>query len=179
MFPEPDPIEGSDDEKKRFYRIRNAAYSDIEEADRLVRADKSVVHSRNGIGETALHFLVVENDVHSVEWLYEHGADINTRNDFGATPLLEAATLGYVEMCRWLLDHGADLKPRDQYEDSALSAAAKARRYRVVRMLIDKIRDDEDVNTYFDSFSTEEVLQQDGKTAKLLVRRGLRARERE
>lgn len=36
----------------------------------------------NGIGETGLHFLAVENDGAAVAWLHARGSDLNTRDPF-------------------------------------------------------------------------------------------------
>ena len=108
LFPEPEPESRSQEELDRFYRIRNAAYEDREKAARLIKEDPTILDARNGIGETALHFLAVENEMDSVAWLYDQGAEIDTRNDFEATPLIEAAGSGHLDLCRWLLDRGAD-----------------------------------------------------------------------
>lgn len=161
---------------ERFYLIRNAAYSDLEAAERLVREDPSLVHARNGIGETAFHFLVVEDAHKPVQWLFARGSDINTTNDFGSTPLLEAAGLGYVEMCRWLLANGADMRIKNQYDDTALSQAAQSEQRETLELLLARLPSDEDINMYFDSLNVSVLFDRNGHIAELLQQRGLRIR---
>ena len=75
----------------RFYQLRNAAYADRSAARELIANDASIVEAKNSIGETALHFLVVENQLEAVEFLAQHGSDVNNRNDFGTPAIIEAA----------------------------------------------------------------------------------------
>ena len=71
----------------RFYAFRDAVWCDKAEAARLLAEDPSLIAVRNSIGETVMHYLAVENERASVEWLLDRGADVNTRNNFGSTPL--------------------------------------------------------------------------------------------
>ncbi len=107
-----------------FYELRDAVSSDRATAARLVASNPGIVHARNSIGETALHFLAVENDLEGVTWLIRQGADINTRNNFEATPLMEAASLNYVALCRFLLAQGADVFAKDKNDGTVFSAAS-------------------------------------------------------
>ena len=95
----------------RFYALRNAAYADLAAARELIASDASIVEAKNSIGETALHFLVVENQLAAVEFLAQHGSDVNNRNDFGTPAIIEAAQLGYREMVKLLADLGAVTDP--------------------------------------------------------------------
>ncbi|MBW4472933.1 MAG: ankyrin repeat domain-containing protein [Stenomitos rutilans HA7619-LM2] len=90
----------------QFYELRDAAFVDPNAAEDFLSEYPSSIHAKNSIGETALHFLAVENAIESVRSLLEQGADINTTNNFGDTPLSEAASLGYLELYRFLLDNG-------------------------------------------------------------------------
>ena len=96
----------------RFYFLRDAIFNDWNIAQALVEQDATIIEARSGIGETALHYLCVENHLEGVRWLLERGAHINTRNDFQGTPLIDAASLGYMELCRFFLDSGADFPRR-------------------------------------------------------------------
>lgn len=158
----------------RFYAIRNAAFADREEAARLLAEDPTLIAVTNSIGETPLHFLVVEDDRPSVEWLMERGAEVDTRNNFGATPLMEAASLGYLEMCEFLLSRGADIEARSGDGDTALSEAAQSGQQAVVAMLLKRVPQESDINTYFRPLVAEMVLDSSGAVADLLESRGLR-----
>lgn len=45
----------------KFCEIRNAFLEDVTAASGLVMADRTLLDARNGIGETPLHWLVVED----------------------------------------------------------------------------------------------------------------------
>lgn len=92
---------------ERFYHLRNAAYANLPLARKLIQDDPTIVSARNSLGETALHFLVVENQSEAVEFLAKHGSDVNTKNDFDASAIVEATRLGCVEMVDLLLNLGA------------------------------------------------------------------------
>ncbi len=93
--------------EERIIQLINAFMEDTEHALHLLSEDPGLVQEKTSIGETALHFLAVENQLEAVEMLHERGADINTVNDCGGTPLSDAASLGCVEMVQILLERGA------------------------------------------------------------------------
>lgn len=88
---------------ERFYALRNAAYADLPLARKLIKQDPSIVSAKNSLGETALHFLAVENQLEAVEFLAQHGSDINNQNEFGTSVLVEVAQIGHMEMVDLLL----------------------------------------------------------------------------
>ena len=124
-----------------------------------------------------MHFLVVENAHHAVEFLRSHGSAIDTENDFGNTPLVDAATLGYLEMCRYLVDRGANVRHVSaESGDSAFSRAASAERIDVLSYLLGLLSPDEDLNFLFSDVDAEVILDYHACSAELLVSRGLRRR---
>ena len=61
-----------------WYELRDAiAGRDFATAAATIQIDPALIKTTHGIGETALHFLAVENDAMGVAWLDEQGADIN------------------------------------------------------------------------------------------------------
>jgi ankyrin repeat protein len=60
-------------------------------------------------GETALHFLAIENAIEGVRWLRERGASINTVDAFGEPLIFSVAQLGYKDLFSWHVRQGADL----------------------------------------------------------------------
>ena len=104
------------DTDPRWYAFRNTVRArQYGEAQKLLDADRKLLDLRNGTGETALHWLAVENEQNCVAWLRLKGADINTKNKFGTPVIFEVAQLGYKDLLRWFVDVGADLKAVDQY----------------------------------------------------------------
>ena len=70
--------------RSSWYEWRDAiAGRDFATAATFIQMDPELIQKTNGIGETVLHFLAVENDAMGVAWLDEQGADINCENDFG------------------------------------------------------------------------------------------------
>ena len=62
---------------------------------------------RTGIGETALHYLAVENYAEAVQLLIDLGASVRVGNDFGASALSEAIKVGATETVAVLRRAGA------------------------------------------------------------------------
>jgi ankyrin repeat protein len=103
-----------------WYEFRNAVYShDFVRAEELLRSQPGLLHFANGIGETVLHFLAVENDQEAVAWLHARGADIDTKNTFGTPVLFEVASLGYKDLFQWFVAKGANVRATDS-EDQDL-----------------------------------------------------------
>ena len=63
---------------------------------------------RRGGGLTPLVFAVRANDLDSVRFLLEAGADVNQVTNYGWSPLLVATQNRYYQLGSYLLDHGAD-----------------------------------------------------------------------
>jgi ankyrin repeat protein len=63
-------------------------------ARKLVRDHPEVLNLRTGLGETALHYLAVENCADAVQLLIELGAEVNVTNQFGASALEEVIRVG-------------------------------------------------------------------------------------
>jgi len=101
------------DVRPEWYQLRDALeQTDFVAAAALLAKDPRLIDERNGIGETVLHFLAVENNQPAVEWLHARRADPNATNEFGVPLLFEVAELGYRDLFVWLLEHGADPNKR-------------------------------------------------------------------
>jgi len=100
--------------RPEWYQFRDVLErADFSAASTLLDRDSSLLHEGNGIGESVLHFLAVENNQPAIEWLHARGADLNTTNEFGTPLLFEVAQLGYRDLLLWLIEHGADPKKKD------------------------------------------------------------------
>ena len=86
---------------------------DFTRAAFLLAGAPDLIGRKNGIGETCLHWLAVEDDLDAVKWLFGHGSDLNCSNGFGTPLVFEVALLGYTELFRWLIANGADPAQRD------------------------------------------------------------------
>lgn len=98
----------------RWYQLRDAVLERRhDDAAALVEQDPGLLSLNNGIGETVLHFLAVENDLEGVAWLHARGADLHTKNKFGTPALFEVAQLEYRALYTWFVSHGADRAATD------------------------------------------------------------------
>jgi ankyrin repeat protein len=91
----------------RLTELIDAAVENPDLARKLVEADPTILDLRTGIGETALHFLAVENYGGGVQVLIDLGASVNVTNEFGATPLEEALSIKAMEAVDVLQRAGA------------------------------------------------------------------------
>lgn len=74
---------------------------------KLVAEHPEVLNLRTGLGETALHYLAVENYADAVQLLIELGAEVNVRNNFGKSALQEAIQVGATQTVEVLQLAGA------------------------------------------------------------------------
>lgn len=98
-----------------------------------LRADPSLLDLRDGMGETALHYLVIERERLAVTALLEAGANVNTADDSGDTALCSAVRLGYTDIAAFLLERGAD---PNMGATAPLHYAIQSRRRDLVDLLI-------------------------------------------
>jgi hypothetical protein len=102
-----------------WYALRNAIYAgDFAAAEDLLSQNPSLPTLRNGIGETVLHFLAVENRSEGVAWLHSRGFSLNEKNRFGTPMIFEVACLEYRDLFIWFVEQGADLTATDGEGDN-------------------------------------------------------------
>jgi ankyrin repeat protein len=87
-------------------------------------------------GETALHWLAIENHVAGVRFLLARRAAVDEPTNSGETPLMSAARLGYVELCSVLLQAGANVNAVDENQDSVVHHAAASGNVEVLKLLV-------------------------------------------
>jgi ankyrin repeat protein len=163
----------SEIDRNRFYEIRNAFLEDVAAASALVEADRTLLDVRSGIGETPLHWLVVEDVIPAVTELIRLGAEVDCTNEFGATALMEAAQLGYIEMCGLLLAHGASPRYMSSRGESPLCHAARSRQIETLQVLLTRFEDSEDLRPYFDDLDLDMIFDISDTVTDLLRSRGL------
>ena len=84
-----------------------AAVREPNRARELVKNHPESLELRTGLGETAMHYLAVENYAEAVQLLLELGSNVNTKNMFGQSALLETITVHADEACAVLRRAGA------------------------------------------------------------------------
>src|SRR5687767_2797436 len=88
-------------------KLMQFAVRDPKLARKLVKDHPEALSLRTGLGETALHYLAVENHADAVQLLIDLGADVNVKNEFGASALEEAIKVGANETVEVLRRDGA------------------------------------------------------------------------
>lgn len=126
--------------KKNWYELRNALFErEYELASRLLQEDPGLIAARDGLGETVLHHLAVENELAGVEWLCKRGAALNTKNDFGTPVIFEVAQLGYKELFLWFLQNGADAFCRDGEDQDLLAYLREYEKEDMVQFALENV----------------------------------------
>jgi ankyrin repeat protein len=120
---------------KELLEFIDAAVRDQAKAVEMLRAKPDLILRRNRLGETALHFLTVENFTAGVEFLCNHGAEVDNVDIWNATPLLHASCLGHEDLVRILLAHGANPNVTDDTYETPLSWALFSGNKRIEEML--------------------------------------------
>lgn len=81
---------------------------DVNECERLLNDKLVDIDVTTSDGLTGLHEAAICGNAQMVEWLIDHGANINCCDNEGWTPLHAAASLGQVKIVELLLECGAD-----------------------------------------------------------------------
>lgn len=110
-----------------IYDFIHAVVCDRPTAERMLQENPNWIREKSSLGETALHWLAVENYVDAVRYLLSKGAKVDGAQEAGTegTPLTDAAQLGYVEMVALLIEHGADLEARNIVDHTPLLNASE------------------------------------------------------
>ncbi|KAM9299402.1 protein phosphatase 1 regulatory subunit 12C [Gastrophryne carolinensis] len=113
------------------------AGGDLLEAEDMLRAaedGESIIDSTNADGISALHQACIDENLEVVEFLVNHGANVNQADNEGWTPLHVAASCGYMEIAEYLLKHSANIAavnsdgdvPLDIAEDDCMETLLRA-----------------------------------------------------
>ena len=101
--------------EKNWHLLRNAVFERrYSDALALLKEHPELINARNGIGETVLHFLAVEDDLEGVAWLHERGFSLDTKNEFGTPVIFEVAQLANKDLLEWFKENGTDFSVKDK-----------------------------------------------------------------
>ena len=77
------------------------------------------------------------NNLKIVQYLVEHGADVNATRDMNFTSLMDASRKGYNDIVQYLLEKGADPELMDSSGRKALHSAARGGHFLVSKLLVE------------------------------------------
>jgi tankyrase len=103
----------------------------------MVADDPDVVkYRKKDTKKTPLHHAVTYRKLAVVEFLIEHGADVNAIDWTGMTPLHIAATMNRIAEAKALVRAGANVEAADNFGDRPLHSAALHGRIQMIDYLI-------------------------------------------
>lgn len=124
------------DKRERFRQFIEDIFMDVDAAIKKTNKDHELAKICNENGETAFHYVVIENRIDLAEKLLSVGFDINAQDYAGATPLMRSVQLNYYEMTKWIVENDANLELKDEHENTALSYATSNDLYPIFELLI-------------------------------------------
>jgi len=149
-------------------KLVGACFQSLDEARELIHADPDCIHYQDIPGETAFHYVVVENRLDLAEFLLAAGSDINAATKYGATPLMHAVMLGHRELAQWLIAKGASIEVKNCNGETVLCWATRNDRAWAFKLLID-LRRKHPIDFYYDDLSAQDVFDDE----ELVMRRCL------
>ena len=98
-----------------LYDLTDLIFKDKDAASKLIKAKPALLDQKiPDSEETILNFLVIENYLPEVQFLLEHGANVDAMDSGGSTPLIHSCILGYREMVALLLAYKANVNHQDR-----------------------------------------------------------------
>ena len=159
---------------RRFNEFIKIVVTDQKYAAKLIKNDPNLLKlATPHVGETALHYLTIENYVDAVLFLVQQGADINAPDPSGNTPLMYAIKLKRGTMIELLLSNGAVVNAqKSQCDETAVSLAARNEDLELVKKLL-KLADSPEINQYFGSYEARLYFNDQRDSAMGAYLRGL------
>lgn len=134
----------------------SGCFRSLDEARNLIGNDPGCVHFRDGLGETAFHYVVVENRLDLSEFLLAAGSNIDEADYYGATPLMHAVMLDHRDLIKWLIERGAAIEPKNCNGETVLCWATRNDRAWAFKYLIGLPRR-QPIDFYYDDISAQDV----------------------
>lgn len=107
----------------------------VQEAGKLLAADKNLVNALTEIGSTPLHLAATRSNPEMAKLLVAKGANINAKDNNGETPLHLAAYTGKKELVEFFLSKGADAYARDFKNETPRDKAHHSLSHEIVGIL--------------------------------------------
>lgn len=107
----------------------------VQEAEKMLAANKNLVNTRTELGSTPLHLASTISNPEMAKLLVAKGADINAKDKNGETPLHLAAYTGKKELVEFFLSKGADAYAKDFKNETPRDKAHHSLSHEIVGIL--------------------------------------------
>ncbi len=149
-----------------------ARKGDLEKVKRIIDRDPNQINAQDLLKMTPLYLASMKGHTEVVEFLLEHGADIELGNDLNERPLAKAAKFGHYDTVKVLLEHGATANCRDKFGRAPLHDAAMWSGRDIIDILISYGADVSAKDNDNDTPLHQAVMLENMKAAKALVEHG-------
>ena len=154
------------------YDIIKMLFNEPERGISQFVSNKSMLEFKTKIGETPLHYFVIENKIELVKKLIQIGANVNTTEMSGETPLLHSIKLKYYEMALLLLDNGADVDIKNSNGETVLSEIVLRGDQQIFVKVYNKCK--LPIQYYFSNLDAAEIYNNGrGELRQLVLKKGL------
>ena len=123
LFEEPYTLEQIKADPGR-YMLWAAEHGKMEEAEKLIRLDATLVNVKDEDEYTPLHRASYNNHLDMISFLLANGADLNARTNDGWQAFHSACRWDNVDAAKLLINHGADIQVVTNGKNTALHLAA-------------------------------------------------------
>ncbi|XP_050054604.1 transient receptor potential cation channel subfamily A member 1 isoform X5 [Aphis gossypii] len=118
------------------YRILRAAESgNLDDFNRLFIAEPARLDVRDSKGRAAVHQAAARNKLNILQFIRNHGGDLNLRDSFGNTPLHIAIEHNSLDAVEYLFQNGADPSALNDKKQAALHLAVELNRVAVLQVM--------------------------------------------
>ncbi|CAH8442466.1 unnamed protein product [Schistosoma turkestanicum] len=141
--------------------LEAAKKGNLTKIKRLVTSENINCRDTQGRNSTPLHLAAGYNNIETLEFLLESGADVNAKDKGGLIPLHNASSYGHVDVAALLIRYGTSVNAVDKWGYTPLHEAAQKGRTQLCALLLahgadPKIRNQEN-QTPFDLASADDV----------------------
>ncbi|KAE9527713.1 hypothetical protein AGLY_012786 [Aphis glycines] len=115
--------------------IKAAESGNLDDFNRLFIAEPARLDVRDSKGRAAVHQAAARNKLNILQFIRNHGGDLNLRDSFGNTPLHIAIEHNSLDAVEYLFQNGADPSALNDKKQAALHLAVELNRVAVLQVM--------------------------------------------
>ncbi|ORX85013.1 ankyrin [Anaeromyces robustus] len=106
--------------------IENITYFDVDILKIVLKKFKININAKIKNGNTLIDYALLFKNKNVVQYLIEHGANLNKKNDYGNTPLIHAVKYNNdISIIRELINNGSDINVKNNLRETVLQIENK------------------------------------------------------